>query len=153
VTITIRQANYAVDEPSIRAIRFEVFVDEQGVPAEIEMDDRDAHCIHLLAFEDHAAVGTARIDLAQAGKIGRLAVLARLRRHGVGRALMQRCHAIADSHGLVSVWCNAHSATVPFYQGLGYRVVGEVFEEAGIDHLRMTKTLQSSSRTSLMRAD
>jgi predicted GNAT family N-acyltransferase len=68
-------------------------------------------------------------------------------------ALMHRCHAIADSHGLVSVWCNAQSATVPFYQSLGYRVVGEVFEEAGIDHLRMTKTLQSSSRTSLMRAD
>ena len=79
------------DQAEIRAIRFEVFVDEQNVLAEIEIDDRDPVCIHLLAYDDGAAIGTARIDLERAGKIGRLAVRAGWRRHGVGRALMHRC--------------------------------------------------------------
>lgn len=139
--LTIREANYTTDEPSLRAIRFEVFVDEQGVPPEIEMDDRDPHCIHLLAVSGDEAVGTARIDIQQSGKVGRLAVLPDSRRLGIGRRLMERCHEIADDHGLREVWCHAQVKAVPFYQRLGYRISGDLFEEAGIDHLPMTKTL------------
>lgn len=123
-------------------MRFEVFVDEQNVPAEIEMDDRDVHCIHLLAFDGDETIGTARIDIPQAGKIGRLAVRAGHRRRGIGRLLMERCHEIAERHGLAEVWCHAQISAVPFYESLGYRISGEAFEEAGIEHRAMTKKLE-----------
>lgn len=141
--------DYCTDETAIRAIRFEVFVDEQSVPPEIEMDDRDPRCIHVLAYLDEAAVGTARIDVEQAGKVGRLAVLAKYRRQGIGRALMERCHEIAERQGLEQVWCHAQVAAVPFYERLGYRVTGALFEEAGIDHRRMTKVLSQGSQAEL----
>jgi predicted GNAT family N-acyltransferase len=137
----IRIADYAADESTLRTIRFAVFVDEQGVPPDIEMDERDACCVHLLAFLDGEPVATARIDLEQAGKIGRLAVRAHCRRQGIGRALMARCHEIARANGLDSVWCNAQVAAVAFYESLGYRGAGALFDEAGIEHRRMTKTL------------
>ena len=139
---TIHEVEFGVEEASLRAIRFEVFVDEQSVPPEIEMDDRDPHCIHLLAAIDDEVVGTARIDIEQAGKVGRLAVLAKHRGRGIGRDLMERCHELAARHDLSEVWCNAQVAAVPFYLSLGYRIAGELFEEAGISHRRMTKALK-----------
>lgn len=139
--LTIVEVDYATVEPTLRAIRFEVFVDEQNVPPEIEMDDRDPFCTHWLAFDGDEPIATARIDLEKKGKVGRLAVRAGWRRRGVGRALMQRCHQAALAHGLESVWCNAQVDAVPFYQSLGYVATGQVFAEAGIDHLRMTMSL------------
>src|SRR5690606_9511514 len=127
---------------AIRAIRFAVFVDEQHVPAPLEMDERDPECIHVLAFVDGRPVGTGRLDLDKRGKIGRVAVLADARRRGVGRALMERLHDIATRSGLADVWCNAQVSAAPFYERLGYEVVSEVFDEAGIDHVRMQKRLR-----------
>ena len=144
-TIQVRQSDYESDEAFLRAVRFEVFVDEQRVPPEIEMDERDPHCIHFLAFEGQRAVGTVRIDLEQNGKIGRLAVLAACRRRGIGRALMEACHSLAAQHGLDTVWCHAQVAAESFYRGLGYGAVGQVFEEAGIAHRRMRKRLDPSA--------
>ena len=137
----IRRADFARDELAIRAVRFAVFVDEQRVPAEIEMDDRDARCIHLLAYDNGEPVGTARIDLGHDGKIGRLAVLAAARRRGVGSALMEELHSIARTHDLERVWCHAQVAAAPFYAQLDYRVSGPPFYEAGIEHVRMEREL------------
>jgi predicted GNAT family N-acyltransferase len=141
MAIRVRPADFDADLVAIRQIRFTVFVDEQAVPASLEIDDRDAHCAHFLAFDDDKAVGTARIDCGQDGKIGRLAVLADGRRLGVGRALMQACHDLALARGLGQVWCNAQIGAVAFYERLGYTVTGEPFEEAGIEHRRMTRSL------------
>jgi predicted GNAT family N-acyltransferase len=105
------------------------------------MDDRDPLCIHLLAYVDEIPVGTARIDIERGGKVGRLAVLARYRRQGIGQALMERCHDIAQAHSLSEVWCHAQISALPFYRKIGYSVAGEKFEEAGIDHLKMTRRL------------
>jgi predicted GNAT family N-acyltransferase len=144
MTIDVREADFtaAADNALIRRIRFTVFVDEQRVPAEIEMDDRDDRCVHVLAFDGAVPVGTARIDLDSAGKIGRLAVLESRRRRGVGTVLMTRCEEIAARHGLSSVWCNAQVGAVPFYQSLGYAVTGASFYEANIEHRRMAKSLR-----------
>lgn len=139
--LVVREADYAAECERLAAIRFAVFVDEQGVPAEIELDDRDAHCTHVLAIADGDEVGTARIDFERDGKIGRLAVLASARRRGVGSALMRALHGIARRRGLGSVWCHAQAAAVPFYATLGYRPVGDPFDEAGIEHVRMERTL------------
>lgn len=143
MAIHVRRADYGADRDAIRRIRFAVFVDEQRVPPDLEMDDRDAHCEHFLAFEHGLAVGTARIDIASGGKIGRLAVLAGSRRAGIGRALMEACHETALARGLDEVWCNAQVGAVRFYEHLGYSITGEPFDEAGIEHLRMFLRLRS----------
>ena len=143
---TIRTARFEADEPTIRAIRFKVFVDEQHVPPEIEMDDRDPHCVHLLAFAGDQAIATARIDIPHGGKVGRLAVLPDWRNQGIGRALMQRCHDLARAQGLTAVWCHAQLSAASFYAGLGYEPGGDSFDEAGIAHIRMTVTLGHANK-------
>ena len=137
----IRAADYDADHAAIRSVRFAVFVDEQHVPQDIEMDDRDPFCIHLLACEAETPVGTGRIDIAASGKVGRLAVLAGMRGRGLGTALMKRLHAIARENALESVWCNAQVVAVPFYERLGYRVTSAPFDEADIEHVRMERKL------------
>jgi predicted GNAT family N-acyltransferase len=139
----VRLADFVADHAALRAVRFAVFVDEQRVPEEEELDERDPECLHVLAVDGDAAVGTGRLDIAAGGKIGRVAVLASHRGGGVGEALMRRLHALAAEHGLTQVWCNAQVAAVPFYERLGYRVVGEArFFEAGIEHARMEAKLE-----------
>ena len=139
--IHVRVANYDADREAISGVRFAVFVDEQQVPAEIEIDDRDPLCVHLLAFDDGVPVGTARMDVAASGKIGRLAVLGTHRRHGVGSALMDVLHGLAKARGLKHVWCHAQVGAIPFYERLGYTVTGVPFVEAGIDHVKMEREL------------
>jgi len=135
-------ADFERDYAAIRGVRFAVFVDEQQIPRELEMDDRDVACVHWLALDESGgAVGTVRLDLDAGGKVGRLAVLARARGAGVGRALMQRLHEHARAQRLARVWCHAQSSAAPFYTRLGYRITSEPFEEAGIEHVGMERAL------------
>ena len=135
-------ADFERDYAAIRGVRFAVFVDEQQIPRELEMDDRDVVCVHWLALDEGGIpLGTVRLDLDAGGKVGRLAVLARERRRGVGRALMERLHEHARAERLAGVWCHAQASAAPFYARLGYRITGEPFEEAGIAHVRMERTL------------
>jgi predicted GNAT family N-acyltransferase len=135
-------ADFERDYAAIRGVRFAVFVDEQQIPRELEMDDRDSVCVHWLALDESGgAIGTVRLDLDAGGKVGRLAVLARERRRGVGRALMECLHEHARGHRLARVWCHAQSSAVPFYTRLGYQITSAPFEEAGIEHVRMERPL------------
>ena len=136
--MNVAAADFERDYASIRSVRFAVFVDEQQIPRELEMDDRDAHCEHWLAKNARgAAIGTVRLDVGANGKVGRLAVLASERGRGVGRALMLALHERARQRGLARVWCHAQISAAPFYESLGYRITSEPFEEAGIEHVRM----------------
>ncbi len=93
-------ADFERDYAAIRRIRFAVFVDEQQVPRELEMDDRDVACTHWLATDERGdPIGTVRLDVEAGGKVGRLAVVAHARRRGVGRALMERVHEFARAQG------------------------------------------------------
>lgn len=139
--LRIRLADFAADSAAIMRIRETVFVREQRVPRHLEMDERDGRCLHVLAFDDGTPAGTARIDFDRAGKIGRLAVLAGSRRRGIGTALMTYLHEQAAQRGLDAVWCHAQRSAVDFYTRLGYRVMGDPFEEAGIEHVRMERNL------------
>jgi predicted GNAT family N-acyltransferase len=141
--VLFRVADYAADYAAIRGIRFAVFVDEQRVPPELEMDDRDAVCSHFLGYDGATAIATGRIDLDYDGKVGRVAVLPSHRRAGAGTQLMAEIHALARRRGLASVWCNAQIVAAPFYERLGYRVASEPFDEAGIAHVRMTLDLRT----------
>jgi predicted GNAT family N-acyltransferase len=135
-------ADFERDIDAIRGVRFAVFVDEQQIPRELEMDDRDVACVHWLALDEGGrAIGTVRFDAGSSGKVGRLAVLRSERGRGVGRELMERLHEHARSQGLAQVWCHAQSSAAPFYVRLGYRISSVPFEEAGIEHVRMERTL------------
>ena len=140
--MNITVADFERDYAAIRGVRFAVFVDEQQIPRELEMDDRDVACVHWLALDESGgAVGTVRLDLDADGKVGRLAVLAHERGRGVGRALMERLHERARTQGLARVWCHAQTSAAPFYTRLGYRISSEPFEEAGIEHVLMERAL------------
>jgi predicted GNAT family N-acyltransferase len=140
--LRVRDADFAADLPSIRHVRSTVFIDEQRVPRDLEFDDRDPLCRHVVVFEGDAPVGTGRLDLAYGGKIGRVAVVATHRYRGVGRAIMERLHEIAREHRQPQLWCNAQLTAVPFYERLGYVRGGPTFVEAGIDHVRMEYDLR-----------
>ena len=120
-------------------IRLVVFVEEQGVPAELEMDEMDAKCIHALAFEDALAVGTGR--LLPDGHIGRMAVLKEFRGKGAGGALLAKLMEAAKSRGDREVVLSAQVHAVAFYQAYGFELFGEVYEEAGIPHRDMRRDL------------
>ncbi len=135
--VRVRDADFAADYASIHHIRQTVFIDEQRVPAELEFDERDEVCRHVIAFDGGTAVGTGRLDIDYGGKIGRVGVVATHRKCGVGRAIMQRLHELAREARQQRLWCHAQLTAAPFYEGLGYTRVGPAFEEAGIDHVRM----------------
>jgi len=104
VRMRVTDAVFERDYTAIRGVRFAVFVDEQRIDPDLEMDDRDAHCEHVLAWNARdEVVGTGRIDFAAGGKVGRVAVLASERGSGVGTALMggraasQQCGATRRS--------------------------------------------------------
>lgn len=117
-------------------VRREVFVLEQGVPEEIEIDEQDALSRHFLALDvDGVPIGTAR--LLSDGRVGRMAVLAPWRRRGVGRGLMLTVIEAARRHGESGLRLHAQVHSIPFYESLGFTVCGEEFDEAGIPHREM----------------
>ncbi len=121
-------------------IRTTVFVGEQGVPPEIEIDGRDPECAHALA-EDAAgeAVGTGR--LMPDGRIGRMAVLAQWRNRGVGAAMLESLVAEARRRGFREVYLHAQVRARDFYLRHGFAVEGEEYLEAGIPHVGMRMKL------------
>jgi predicted GNAT family N-acyltransferase len=142
--LTLRQVRFATQADALLAVRFAVFVEEQRVPREIEADDRDVHCDHVLATADGRPIATGRLDVER-GKVGRVAVLAEWRGRGVGTAVMRQLHRLARGRGLREVRCHAQHVAVPFYERLGYRVEGGEFEEAGIAHRAMRAWLEDLS--------
>ncbi|MCP5143306.1 MAG: GNAT family N-acetyltransferase [Gammaproteobacteria bacterium] len=139
--LTVVPADFAGLRERLIAIRKQVFVAEQGIPLEIELDERDVHCRHVLVVADGTDVGTGRIDIERGGRIGRVAVLKTWRRRGVGEAVMQGLHDIARAAGLARVYCHAQESAVPFYLSLGYQAEGESFLEVGIVHLPLALKL------------
>lgn len=132
--------DYATAFADLRAVRDPVFVGEQRVPREIELDALDAACTHALARDAHGrAIGTGR--LAPNGRIGRMAVLPDWRGRGVGRALLRRLVQAAVDAGLPELVLHAQVDAEPFYAAEGFLPEGERFEEAGIVHQTMRRRL------------
>lgn len=124
-------------------IRFEVFVKEQNVPEEIEIDEDDAIAWHALAYKDSSAIGTARLvleaydDNSNVGKIGRMAVLKKFRSYGVGTELIKALIQFGVDMGLKEFYLNAQLSAQGFYRNFGFIPEGEIFEDAGILHQTM----------------
>jgi predicted GNAT family N-acyltransferase len=122
-------------------IRTTVFVEEQRVPAAIEMDDQDAVCVHALAYEGGRPVGTGR--LLPDGHLGRMAVLKESRGRGVGGAILEQLVTEARRRGMPAVVLSAQTHALGFYRKHGFSEVGAIFEEAGIPHQAMRRLLNS----------
>jgi predicted GNAT family N-acyltransferase len=124
------------------ALRRRVFIEEQHVPEEIELDADDARAIHALALEGERPVGCGRmLERDDYVKIGRMAVLAEHRRSGVGRRVLEFLVERARRGGFRRAVLDAQLHAEGFYLKQGFTPVGEVFEEAGILHRRMERAL------------
>jgi len=122
-------------------IRRVVFIDEQDVPEAEEIDGRDPACVHFLATEGAHDLGTARMRMVDGGvaKAERVAVHARARGKGVGRALMDALERAAWEAGATAVKLGAQLTALPFYEKLDYTAYGPEFDDAGIPHRMMKK--------------
>ncbi len=142
-TFSIRLYTWDEARPEARRIRELVFVREQGVPLELELDDQDPHCDHALAYAaDGSAVGTGR--LLPDGHIGRMAVLMEWRGKGVGALLLQALMEQARQRRHTRVRLNAQTYAAGFYRRYGFEVSGPEFMDAGIPHVPMQRDLANA---------
>jgi len=136
--VTIRPAVTHADREACFAVRMRVFVEEQAVPEEEELDHHDADAAHFVVEVGGEIVGTARVVHLEDGcaKIGRVALLREHRGQGIGRALMHYAMAAALRHCDTLV-LDAQLPVIGFYERLGFEAEGPVFLDAGIEHRRM----------------
>ncbi|MFI0236685.1 GNAT family N-acetyltransferase [Streptomyces sp. NPDC016845] len=151
--VVVRVAESDEDREACFAVRREVFVDEQGVPEELEYDAYDAGAVHVLAVRDDGLpLGAGRLLTGEAaavknggasdvGALGRLAVLKAARGLGVGAALVGAVEEAARGRGMTAVDLHAQTHALGFYERLGYVAYGAEFPDAGIPHLAMRKSL------------
>lgn len=139
----IRLVNYIDQRTAIDSIRRAVFQEEQGVAPELEFDGHDSNAQHLLAYLNNQPVGTARMRGVSNhnAKIERLAVLPLARRQGIGRKLMEAALVYLEKQQYQNALVHAQAYVQDLYQKLGFETVGSPFEEAGIPHIKMIKTL------------
>ncbi|AGP34699.1 hypothetical protein BE04_14350 [Sorangium cellulosum] len=123
-------------------LRYEVFVVEQAVPADIEVDELDEGAQHFVVLDGDEVVATMRIvPYGDALKVGRVAVRKDLRGTGLGRRLLEEAIRVAAAQGARALVLNAQVAAAPFYRKLGFVEEGPLFDEAGIPHTRMVRRM------------
>jgi hypothetical protein len=147
VTVELFDIHDAERLSEVLAIRLRVFVDEQGVPLELEIDEHDRDdfdAVHALAREeDGTAIGAGRfyeLDLSSV-KIGRMAVDADRRKCGAGARLLEALIAEAQGRGFTRACLDAQTTAVDFYRRAGFQDDGEPLWDAGILHQPMSKQL------------
>lgn len=125
-------------------IRNQVFVVEQGVPLTREIDKDEAHCVHFVLYsEKKKPLGTVRLLPLENGKmkLQRMAILLNYRHQGLGKILVAEAESFAKRQGYNTILLGAQSTAKHFYEKLGYKAYGELFEDAGITHISMKKEL------------
>lgn len=129
-------------------IRLKVFVEEQAVPQEIEVDEYDALATHVIALDaDGLAVGTGRLVLQNDargkvfGRIGRMAVLQAFRNQSVGTTLMHALIDLALTQNVPHLRLNARMTAIGFYERFGFKAQGDVFDDAGSPHIEMARDM------------
>ena len=138
---------------SAYALRYDVFVTEQGVPAELERDSQDEGADHFIAYDDATPVGAGRLVVEPAGfegadpahgpvgHLGRLAVRPQARGARLGAALVAVVEERARARGLAVMALSSQTYAIPFYERLGYAAHGPEFDDAGLPHRWMRKSL------------
>ena len=120
-------------------VREEVFVREQKVPAELELDEFDPFATHALAYLEARCIGTGRLVDLGGGlyQIGRMAILAQFRNQGIGLQILEKLTDLAKSQGAKSIVLHSQVVAIPFYEKLGFKPEGPIYDEAGMPHRNM----------------
>jgi predicted GNAT family N-acyltransferase len=131
------------DRPELGALRTRVFVEEQGVPPEIEQDAADETAVHAISRDATGRiVATGRLLVRDtSASIGRMAADPAVRGRGHGAAVLEELHRQAVLRGVVEIELHAQVSARRFYERAGYEAVGAVYQEAGIDHVTMRRSL------------
>ncbi len=137
--IELRTGTWAQLGEAAGALRLAVFVREQGIPAALEYDAWDTRSVHCVAYLDGEPAGTGR--LLPDGHIGRMAVRADQRGRGIGRRVLEALLSLARERGDTSVELSAQSRVEAFYRAQGFVPVGEPYDEVGIPHQKMRRSL------------
>jgi GNAT superfamily N-acetyltransferase len=120
-------------------IRKQVFVEEQGVPEDMELDEYDPTAKHALAYQDGVCAGTGRLVNLDShhAQIGRMAVLKGYRNQHIGKAILNSLIHQSKIEGISRVSLHAQVSAIPFYAKLGFVAEGPIYDEAGIAHRNM----------------
>jgi len=137
----IKQTNWQSDAANLIAIRYKVFVEEQGVPEDLEIDDHDDKAWHFLAIDDDLNKPIATARLLADGHVGRMAVLEEYRSKKIGHLLLNSVLNLAKAKGIKALFLNAQLTAQRFYEKAGFETEGEIFIDAGIEHVRMIKQI------------
>ena len=142
MSVEVRAVRGDDDLGAALALRRTVFVEEQGVPVEEELDEHDAEALHLVALDAGQVVGTCRLlGDGDALKLGRMAVAAHARRRGIAARLLEEAEAQAHAQGIRVIRLSSQLSARAIYERAGYSAYGEQFLDAGIEHVMMEKTL------------
>lgn len=142
-TFSVHIVDWALEEERLMTVRLEVFVVEQNVPLELELDGIDGDCLHALALDGaDEPVGCGR--LLPDGRIGRMAVRAPWRQRGVGAAILEHLIELAGERGHRRIVLNAQTHAVGFYRRFGFTEFGDEYDDAGIPHRAMERVLPAS---------
>lgn len=124
------------------SLRRTVFVNEQNVPEEEEIDQHEDEATHFVLYHEGSPVGAGRFRVVDGyGKVERICVLKDARNTGAGTKIMNGIENFAQENGIAKLKLNAQTHAIPFYAGLGYEVVSEEFLDAGIPHRTMIKNI------------
>ncbi len=137
--VEVLQVSWQDMESHLRDIRTKVFIEEQNVPEDLEWEDADLNAVHLLVKTAGQYVATAR--LLNTGQIGRMAVLKPYRLSGLGTTMLAKLLSIAEEKNMQRVTLNAQVDAMAFYIKQGFKVESDVFDDAGIPHRKMSKSL------------
>ena len=127
-------------------IRKKVFIEEQGVPEDMELDEHDPLAKHALAYQDGLCVGTGRLvrlDNHHA-QIGRMAVLSTYRNQDIGSAILSSLITLAQAEGVSTLVLHSQISAAPFYAKFGFVAEGSIYDEAGIAHRNMILLLEKT---------
>jgi predicted GNAT family N-acyltransferase len=139
----VRPARDAREVRAALALRHEVFVVEQRVPLEEEVDRHDETALHLVAVDGGRVVATCRlVDEGGTSKLGRMAVAASARRRGLASALLAEAEARARKGGAARIALAAQTGALALYERAGYTAYGDRFLDAGIEHVMMEKRVR-----------
>lgn len=123
-------------------VRKKVFVEEQKVPIELEIDEFENNSTHFVLYDQLTPVGAGRFRILDGiGKVERICILSTYRGNGAGTLIMQAIEQFAIGQNIATLKLNAQTYAVPFYEKLGYKVVSAEFMDAGIPHKTMMKAV------------
>ncbi|QDP39812.1 GNAT family N-acetyltransferase [Radiobacillus deserti] len=138
----VRIAATEQEKADAYSVRRQVFVEEQNVPPELEIDDLEDIAIHFVGYENHIPVAASRLRLVEDyGKLERICVLKEHRGKSYGKDIISRMEAYIQDKGLQKSKLNAQTHAEGFYKSLGYKTISDTFMDAGIPHVTMIKSL------------